>query len=74
MRKWIREEGVIDLVVDDITNNKINSWQHRFIFSVNTKHSEELIGDIRTERDLVNEGMKVVFEQWQKEKGRDFHD
>lgn len=70
---WFGETKTLDLDVHKITHGNINAWRKRFIVSVNTQKPQELIDEIRTNREKVAEHLKDVFRLWQSEKDKDFY-
>ncbi len=69
---WLGAKA-LDLDVHRVVHGKINAWQERFIFSMGDFGWPELIQEIRTNREKVEDALVPVFKRWQTEKNKDFN-
>ncbi len=72
LRKWLKEEDIRELNVHTITEGNINAWQDRIYFSMQGYQSQDLIDEIRSNREKVADGIEKIFNRWQMEKNKDF--
>lgn len=73
LKIWLSETKTLDLDINKIIHGEINTWQGRFIISVNTRNPQELIDELRTNREKVVDRLKDIFRLWQSEKSKDFY-
>lgn len=62
----------LDLNIDSIVHDRINSWQGRYIITANFQDSPLLIEELRANRDKAADAVLPIFKRWQTEKGKDF--
>lgn len=73
LRIWLGDTDKIDLDVHGVTHCNINVWQGRYNISVNMKNPQELIDEIRSNREKTADYLKDVFIRWQSERDKDFY-
>jgi hypothetical protein len=62
----------LELVAERVMHGNPHEWRGRLRVGVDMKPFPGQLEAIHKERDTQYEGLKSVFERWQKEKGRDF--
>jgi len=73
LRCWLSKKPVVGMAVTDATTGEINAWTDDFTVSLNVNWSS--IADVlRQERDIVDQSLCNVFQQWQGDQQWTFDD
>lgn len=75
-RNWISGNNKNSFLAkkSDVLHGDINGWQDKIIVTVDFQRSEDMVEQIRTDRELVHEGLLELFKLWQNDKGMSFED
>ena len=73
LKIWMGNSKTLDLDVHKVTHGEINAWQGRFIISLGDYNQQELIDELRSNREKADDHMEEVFKRWQCEKDKDFN-
>lgn len=60
--------------INSIVHGNINAWQDWFIISMNSSVSQELVDELRHNRDIVCSNYEEVFKRWITEEDKSFED
>ena len=73
-QNWISEDAnqMISINIETAIHGKINSWQDRLIITVDQKFDPSWIASLRKTREEIQEGLNLVFKQWQSDKDKSF--
>lgn len=75
-RNWISRNNKNGFVVknSDVIDGDLNGWQRRINVSVDFEHSENMVEQIRIEREQIHGGLIEEFKLWQTDNGMSFND
>ena len=73
LHRWLGDQNVKGVGVQDLVHGNINAWQERIIFSVGDFRIPGLVDEIRKTRETIADNLKPIFQRWQTETEKNFN-